>query len=210
MRGAGDGAVRRRELALRAVARQVDRDRPRRRRWSGCRPRSARRSSVVPVGRPAGLSPPKAPPSMIEPRTEPSGLPGPTPCSFTGCVDDQVLVVGAARVLARVGARVVRVDHHQRARGWRWAFSGDEVGRVVQGVLDRRDRAAAGSVSPRGVRFCRGRPRRAAGCSRVPSTWKVRPLTVRLPLAAVIVQLVRPDRRSRPGRSTVDLGVAPR
>ncbi len=30
-----------------------------------------------------GLSPPKAPPSMIEPRTEPVGLPGPTPCSFT-------------------------------------------------------------------------------------------------------------------------------
>ncbi len=30
-----------------------------------------------------GLSPAKAAPSMMEPRTEPSGLPGPTPCSFT-------------------------------------------------------------------------------------------------------------------------------
>ena len=29
-------------------------------------------------------SPAKALPSMTEPRIDPSGLPGPTPCSFTG------------------------------------------------------------------------------------------------------------------------------
>ena len=57
--------------------------------------------------------------------------------------DDQVLVVGAARVEARVGAGVVRVDDHEGAVG----AGGSIVQRVLDGVVGRGRERISGPIA---------------------------------------------------------------
>ena len=144
------GAVRRRERVV-AVARQEQRDHRAVVDGLVAGPRQASADPGVPVGRHRAVAGEGAAVDDRAAHAMPSGLPGPTPCSLTALGDDQVLVVRAARVLARVGGWVVRVDDHQRAgRRRRRARAGS------------RGRRSAGVTRPE-RRSCPGRPRSTVG-----------------------------------------------
>ena len=69
--------------------------------------------------------------------------------------DDQVLVVRAARVLARVGARLVRVDDHERAGRGRVERVLDRMVGGRRKGLGRGEPAAGGDLRRRVVRVVR-------------------------------------------------------
>ena len=103
-RGRRIGAEGRREGVGSAVSAGTTRS-PRRRRRSGCRPRSAHRSAVYQSSN-TGPSPANAPPSMIEPRSTVAAhrvrAARADALQLDPLGDDEVLVVRAARVLARI------------------------------------------------------------------------------------------------------------